>query len=475
MNTQHNPLNPYRLILSVLLLLTTVNLSAQLPAKYLSGINKQSAQLENKIDRQTTRYLNKLAKQEEKLRRKLARIDSAGAAALFNGTAEKYKQLQTGINNKTAIIQEYIPRLDSLGTSLKFLQTNSSLINSNVANINQSLQSVQQLQSKLAQAEQVKQFIKERKEQIKQALQRYTKLPSGIGKQLQQYDRQAYYYAAQIREYKALLNDPEKMERRALQLLNKLPAFQQFMQQNGQLARLFGGADLASMNGTTAPAGLQTRASVQALIQQRAGAGGFQQIQNNVQAAKNKLQQLKSKLSASGSIDDKQQDFRINDQKTRSILQRITLGGNIQFTKANSILPVGSDIAFSIGYQLNTRSTIGIGASYKLGLGSIKKIRVTNEGIGLRSFIEVKFKKQLSITGGYELNHFAAFRSIEGLQNADWWRPSGLIGLTKKQPVPSPFNKKKTAGISLQILYDFLYRSHTPFSSPLIFRTGFNL
>jgi hypothetical protein len=475
MNTQHNLITRYRLILSVALLLITGSVSAQLPAKYLSGINKQSGQIENKIDRQTTRYLNKLAKREEKLRRKLARIDSAGAAALFNGTADKYKELQAGINNKTVTVKEYIPRLDSLGTSLKFLQTNSSFINGNVANISKSLQSVQQLQSKLAQAEQVKQFIKERKEQIKQALQRYTKLPNGISKQLKQYNKQAYYYAAQIREYKALLNDPAKMERKALQLLNKLPAFQQFMQQNGQLARLFGGADLSSMNGTTAPAGLQTRASVQALIQQRAGAGGFQQIKDNVEQAKNQLQQLKAKLSASGSVDDKQQGFRINDQKTRSFLQRITLGGNIQFTKANSILPAGTDIAFSIGYQLNTRSTIGIGASYKLGLGSIKKVRVTNEGIGLRSFVDVKFKKQLYITGGYELNHFSAFRAIEGLGNADWWQPSGLIGLTKKQPIPSPFNKKKPAGINLQILYDFLYRNHTPFSSPLILRTGFHL
>jgi ribosomal protein S19 len=474
MNTQHNLITRYRLILSVALLLITGSVSAQLPAKYLSSINKQSAQLENKIDRQTTRYLNKLAKREEKLRRKLARIDSAGAAALFHGTAEKYKELQAGINNKTGIVQEYIPRLDSLGTSLKFLQTNSSLINSNVANISKSLQSVQQLQSKLAQAEQVKQFIKERKEQIKQALQRYTKLPNGIGKQLQQYNKQAYYYAAQIREYKEMLNSPEKIERKALQLLNKLPAFQQFMQQNGQLARLFGSADLSSMNGSTAPAGLQTRASVQALIQQRAGAGGFQQIQSNVQAAKNQLQQLKAKLSASGNIDDKQQDFRINDQKTRSILQRITLGGNIQFTKANSILPAGTDIAFSIGYQLNTHSTIGIGASYKLGLGSIKKVRVTNEGIGLRSFVDIKFKKQLFITGGYELNHFAAFRSIEGLQNADWWQPSGLIGLTRKQKlsVPKPGGREKT--ISTQLLFDLLYKQHTPRSEPVKFRIGYN-
>jgi hypothetical protein len=145
MNTQHNLITRYRLLLSVALLLITGGVSAQLPAKYLSGINKQSAQLENKIDRHTTRYLNKHIKHEEKLRRKLACIDSAGVVALFNGTAEKYKELQTCINNKAAIIQEYIPRLDSLGTSLKLLQANSSLINSNLASNSKSLQSVQQL------------------------------------------------------------------------------------------------------------------------------------------------------------------------------------------------------------------------------------------------------------------------------------------------------------------------------------------
>jgi len=53
-----------------------------------------------------------------------------------------------------------------------------------------------------------------------------------------------------------MLNDPDKMTKKALSLLNKLPAFQAFMKQNSQLAGLF---NLPSNYGNPASlAGLQT-------------------------------------------------------------------------------------------------------------------------------------------------------------------------------------------------------------------------
>jgi phage host-nuclease inhibitor protein Gam len=439
----------------------------QLPKQYLTTVQRKAAAVEDKIDRQTERYLNKLAKREEQLRRKLARIDSAGAAALFNGTAAKYKQLKSGIHNKTAAVQEYIPRLDSLGTSLKFLQANNGLINASVANLSKSLQQVQQLQSKLGQTEQVKQFIKERKEQIKQALQRYTKLPKGIGKQLERYNKQAYYYAAQIREYKEMLNSPEKIERKALELLNKIPAFQQFMKQNSMLAGLF---EVPSNYGSSL-AGLQTRASVQGLIQQRMaamGPGAAQTIQQNIQAAQSQLNQLKNKFSGTGNTGD-MPDFKPNNQKTKSFLQRLEYGFNFTTAKTNYYFPNTADIGLSLGYRINDKSVAGVGMSYKMGLGKgFKDIRLSNEGIGLRSFLDWKLKGSLYISGGYELNYRARFYSVAVLKPYSAWQRSALLGISKKYSV-----SKKLKG-NMQLLYDFLWKEQVPVGEKIKFRIGYN-
>ena len=55
-------------------------------------------------------------------------------------------------------------------------------------------------------------------------------------KYLDQYNQQVYYYSQQVREYKEALNDPDLMLQKALVILNKIPAFTHFIQQNGQLA-----------------------------------------------------------------------------------------------------------------------------------------------------------------------------------------------------------------------------------------------
>jgi hypothetical protein len=50
-------------------------------------------------------------------------------------------------------------------------------------------------------------------------------------------------------------------------------------------------------------------------------------------------------------------------------------------------------LGLSVGYKLNDKSIIGIGASYKIGWGSSwKNISITNQGVGLRSFIDWQLK-----------------------------------------------------------------------------------
>jgi hypothetical protein len=295
----------------------------------------------------------------------------------------------------------------------------------------------------------------------------------GNSKYLQKISKESYYYVATIKNYKEIFSDKKKAEQTALTILNKIPAFTKFIQQNSMLARLFGAPSGGSS--TASLAGLQTRASVNALIQNQIAAGGpnaQQQITQNIQQAQGELSKLKDKIikAGGGSSDEELPDFKPNQQKTKTFKQRLEFGSNIQFAKNNVFVPTTADIGVSLGYKPTDKSVIGLGASYKIGMGSIEHISITHQGIGLRSFVDWKLKKQFFISGGYEMNYNAAFKNIQQLQNYSGWQHAGLVGLSKKINIKTKWFKET----KLQLLYDMLARQHVPVSQPVIFRTGYN-
>jgi hypothetical protein len=264
-----------------------------------------------------------------------------------------------------------------------------------------------------------------------------------------------------------------------MELLSRSKQFQEFMRKNSQLASMFrlpGGDDPLNV---ASLAGLQTRASVNALIQDRIGSGADAQalFRQNVQGAQSQLSQLKDQVSkyANGSAgnsssDMEMPDFKPNEQKTKSFLKRLEYGGNVQSQKARMMFPVTSDIGLSLGYKLNDKSVIGVGASYKLGLGrGWNDIKLSNEGVGIRSFIDYKIKGSLFISGGYEQNYRTAFYSLEQLRNYSSWQSSGLIGLSKKYSI----NKKLKGNV--QLLWDFLSYQQRPQTQAVLFRIGYSL
>ncbi len=249
------------------------------PAKLLTGIQKKSKDFELRIERQSENYLQRMAGKEEKLFRKMYKLDSVQANNLFGQSRQDYAQFIRRIKAKADAIPgnmsgEYLPWLDSMQGSLSFLKQSASLVNQSTAftqKISSSLEQVRQLQGKLQQTEAIKQFIRERKEQIHQALGRYTNLPHNISKEWESLNKEVYYYTQQIREYREALNDPNKMEQKALALLNRFPAFRKFMKDNSILGGLFNVPD--NYGTAQALAGLQTRDQIQQLIRSRFGSG----------------------------------------------------------------------------------------------------------------------------------------------------------------------------------------------------------
>jgi hypothetical protein len=178
---------------------------------------------------------------------------------------------------------------------------------------------------------------------------------------------------------------------------------------------------------------------------------------------------MKDKLPGYGAdSEDILPDFQANSYKTKSLLKRLSFGGNLQFNGGNNFLPTTTDLAVQVAYQLNTKSSFGIGTAAKIGIGSWDAIRLTGEGIGLRSFMDWKIKGDFYINGGFELNYLNAVNNLQQLQNQDAWQKSALLGVSRKFKVST-----KLKG-SVQLLYDFLYQQYQPIRTPVIFRIGYS-
>jgi len=448
----------------------------ELPARFLSRMQCKITSLDDQLTKQTQKYLERMARKEAKLQKKLYKVDSTGAKSLFAGSAGQYAALSQKLAADTGSMHlhlsgEYQAYTDSLQGMLKYLQAHPGSLNA--AQLQGSLKQLQALQGKLLDADQIKMYIKQRKQQISQYIQQHANFSGLLGKDYQAWKQEAYYYGAQVRAYKEMLNDPDKLEKQALAILGKLPAFQSFMQRNSQLAGLFNlpGGNLFTPQ---ALAGLQTRYQVGGLISQQvssAGAAGLPSIQGNIQAAQSKFSSYKDKLmqAGGGNSDKDVADFRPNAQRTKSFLHRLEYGANFQTTR-NNYFPTITDFGLSAGYKLNDRSTIGVGASYKLGWGSgIQHIAFTSEGVGLRSYLDVKIKGSFSATGGYEYNHATPFASVQQLRQWNEWTASGLIGVTKTVSMKSRvFKKTKVA-----LLWDFLSYQQVPRTQAVLFRVGY--
>ena len=450
-----------------------------MPSKFYSKVDKKISSIDDHLTKKSVKYLAKFQRQERKLQEKLKKLNPENVVENAN---EKYNELSQKIKSKTAgaskiVSGEYNPYLDSLGTSLSFLKQFKGIS----AKVKEPLESFNQLQSKLQLSEKIKEFIVERKNQIKELLSKYAKLPLGLKKEYDKLRQTAIYYQMQLQEYKNMLKDNKKIEQKALGILNKLPAFQKFMKENSQLASLFRIPNSSSLAGGQAAAltGLQTRSSVQSLIQQRIAAGGPNaqaQIQANLAAAHIELNKLKDKLNAfgGGSNDvEMPEGFRVNPEKTKSFLKRLEYSTDLQFSKTNNLLPSTADIGLGIGYKLDDKKIIGIGMNYKMGMGSIQHINITHQGLGFRSYMDWKIKKQFFISGGYETNYYPAYNRVSqisppggDLEGAAWQR-SALVGVSKKYKI-----NKKVKG-EMKILYDFLANQHIPVSQAVVFRLGY--
>lgn len=441
-----------------------------MPDRLFSGLQSKLEKTGHQIDKHTNKYLERLERQEKKLRNKLRKTDSVKAAELFWDIEMRYSRMRQQLQDSSAEISNYgsiyNAHLDSLNTAFKFIKQAGNTPDAIKLKLDPVLNNYKELQGTLSAAEKIKIMLKERQQQLKEQLAH-----TPLAREFKKFQKEVYYYRSQIDEYKRTLSDPAKLQAKLLQLANTIPAFKNFFSKHSELAALFrvpeNYGSMASLQG------LQTRYAVQGLIDQRIAAGGpgaQQIVQQNLASAQAQLQQLKDKMKqlGNGGGDVDMPGFKPNNQRTKSFLQRLEFGTNVQTQKAQYYFPATSDLGLSVGYKLNDKSIIGLGASYKLGLGNgWNNIKLTHQGVGLRSFLDWKLKGSFYVSGGYEQNYKAVFNTIAQLKDLNAWQQSALLGISKKYRV-----SKKFKG-NIQLLYDFLHAKHLPETQPVIFRMGY--
>jgi hypothetical protein len=454
--------------------------------KDIQRTQEELATLQDNIAKQTQGLLARTEKIEQRLQQRLQATDSVKASELFGGVTEKYQQLRNAIQSPGAIpvigmaqrLKVYIPRIDSLQTSLHFLQQKDLGFSADKIVKLQALSSgLEQVQEKLLVSGQVQSYLADRAAILSQELARFN-----LSNKLTAINQEAYYYQQKIAQYKEAFSNKEKLKETLINLAAAQPAFQKFWQKNSILSTMFpnpGEGDTATEKSL---ANLQTRAQVNKLIAERSNqpiaatgktdGGGSGYLAQQIQQAKSQMDAVKNKirqLGLSGNSNDiVMPNFTPNNQRTKPFLKRIEWGFNMQNAPSTNYIPATTNIAVLLGYKFSDQVTVGVGLAYLLGWGRpVSDIHFSSQGIGLRGYADIKVKGSWWASGGFEYNYMNAFSSIPNLHDPDIWQKSALLGVTKKYRLGN-----KNA--NLQLLYDLLASQQIPASSPIKFRVGYS-
>jgi hypothetical protein len=474
----HNPHNPPKRGNLLTRLQTFPDRFSKKVQTKISGFDKQ-------LTNRTDKALRRLIRQEEHLKQQLAKSDKLAADNLFTKGIDSLKRMRAHIisgsvkpANPSAPPGAYFPYMDTVKTSLTFLQQSNAIPNTDIktpTQITGALAQVNATEAKLQYSEKIKSYLASRQQELRQQLAQYSGYDQAR-KELDQMGKEVYYYQSQLKGYKEILSDPSRIEEETTRLLGKLPAFQRFMADNGALASVF------SNRNPTDLSGLQTRAVVDQLMKDQMGLmgpDGPKLIEEHLQEARQVMDKLKQQAAGEG--DATIPGFKPNGEKSKSLWQRIEIGTDCQFNRSNTVLPSTGDFGLSIAYHVTTKGAVGVGGGWKMGMGKdINHIRFSYEGISLRSFVEYAILKGISIRGGWEstflVNQINTAQLVE-LKKSSNWQQSALLGISRKMTVPLkvPLLNKKSASGSMQLLYDFLHDAHHPATPALQLRMGMGL
>ena len=153
-----------------------------------------------------------------------------------------------------------------------------------------------------------------------------------------------------------------------------------------------------------------------------------------------------------------------NPLKGEPLIKRLKLGGDIQVNKQN---PTSIDLSLQVGYLLNPKAQLGIGAAYRISTGDRFKKVDFNEALFTSKIFFNHFVYKTFYTQAIFENNRIMIKDQNDISNGKQWVQSGMVGIGKEFPIT-----KKMKG-STSILYNLLHDEKSPYQKPWVFRVGF--
>lgn len=436
-----------------------IEMAGSISKRFIHKASSRAEKINKKLVRKSQKALKNYQRLEGELFQQISLIDTLEAIRLFNGSKKYFDQLSRKLDNP-AQIGRYVPEWDTLVTAMKFVSGDR-------------IQKIDELTNSFNKAELIRKYLIERESFLKAYFTNNHSI-----KALKRLNKEVYYYNQQVKSYSLLLKDRSRIERKGLELIKSSKAFNAFMKKNSMIASLFPDIPYsgASADSSKYINGLQTKYHLQKYLATSLGLDENNignKIKPLIDDAQGQLEGVKLQVLQGfiQEVSEMAPDFKPNKQKTKTARQRLEYGINFQASRVTMYFPAILDLGGALGYKLNDKSMIGLGLSYKVGLGtSWEHINISHQGFGIRSFLDWHLKGSFHVSGGFELNYRNQFNYINQLKQVANWNQSGLVGIKKVVSLKSNFFKKS----NIQMLYDFLNKFQNPRGQSLLFRVGYS-
>lgn len=432
--------------------------------QYINGNIKRLAVYNRKTDRLQARLLARLKKRENKFARHLKKNDSA-LYARFHQRPVSFDSIGHIEKKKLPASSLKVPRIDSLNAINKFITgqvpTNQGAETSDFGS------RLKDQKTKLLGNQQVNLLIEQRLSFLKSMnTDPKTKL-NGLGGM----DKQVFYAKLKIQALKEISEDPSKVEEQALEYLQGEEGFDKLLQDaSGNNSNDLAGKSVDELERM----GYQTKRQVTAQLQGKLGSGLSNVQQNMAGQLKNYTDKLKDVKSVQTSIKQAKQSatqlknvekpaFKANPMRGKPFMQRIEKQYNWQANRSTlDGKPATLQLSGMAGFKHTSKLSYGVGLSLVTGLGqNWKHVKISFEGLGLRSYSAWQWNYGIGAYAGYERNYKQeAFTNSQVEKIASQYSKhetklyydAVLIGLTKTYRISDKLNG------SVQVLYDILWR-----------------
>lgn len=368
----------------------------------------------------------------------------------------------------------YNSYLDTLETSLKFIDKLNIPDRFALKGIEPLTQSIGKAKINIEESEAIMGYLRKQLAFLEAGK---NEMSRKVAREVQKIKKELARSSEKFRDIQSVLTEKGKLEKKLCEALRETTAFADFFEKYS----LTGGLFAIKKAGSDNLDGLQTRADVQLAIKEKcqfSGVDGKSLLSAQIQAAKNKLAQMRGEYSSP----DQSAEFNglnLNTIRSKTFLQRVEFGTNIKFSKATNMFPVRSEVMILMGYRISDNSSAGIGVTHWLGLGSgFNNISLTHQGLGLNSYVKVKMTHGFYLQSGWEQNYFSRYLLPGSTLTASNRKNSALLGLSKQTNIGKSFlkgkwGKDRKGGSTISLLYDFLYRQALPKTEAVKLRFGY--